>query len=134
MAAKSFNVAYYADLLGQAHPRIPRTDEDNEALITALAKLQSKETVSPEEEELIRLYLLLIENFEESHYSPKKKAKPHAILRELMRARDMKPKDIYGIFGSKGTTSEVLRGKRAISKSAAKALAKLFGVSAELFI
>ena len=52
-----------------------------------------------------------------------------------MRARDLKPKDLYNIFGgSKGTTSEVLRGKRSISKSAAKALAERFGVSAELFL
>ena len=51
-----------------------------------------------------------------------------------MRARVMKPKDLWGIFGSKGIASEVLRGKRGISKDKAKVLAKTFHVSAELFI
>jgi antitoxin component HigA of HigAB toxin-antitoxin module len=35
---------------------------------------------------------------------------------------------------SKGTTSEVLRGKRGISKAAAKALAARFNVSTDLFL
>jgi HTH-type transcriptional regulator/antitoxin HigA len=52
----------------------------------------------------------------------------------MLRAKDVKPKDLYHIFGSKGTTSEVLRGKRAISKSAAKALANYFNLSVELFL
>jgi HTH-type transcriptional regulator / antitoxin HigA len=79
------------------------------------------------------MIVVLIENFEQEHYSTKAGA-PDAILRELMRARGTQPKDLYNVFGSKGTTSEVLRGKRAISKSAAKALAEMFGVSANLFL
>jgi len=46
----------------------------------------------------------------------------------------MKPKDLWGVFGSKGITSEVLRGKRGISKEKAKVLAGMFHVPVELFI
>ncbi len=46
----------------------------------------------------------------------------------------MAPKDLYLMFGSKGTASEVLRGKRAISKNAARQLAEIFHVSAALFL
>ena len=52
----------------------------------------------------------------------------------MMRVRGIKAKDLYDIFGSKGTTSEVLRGKRAISKNAAKLLAEKFGVSVGRFL
>jgi len=75
----------------------------------------------------------LIENFEDAHYSTSR-AKPHEILKELMRASGLQPKDVYVIFGSKGTSSEVLRGKRGLRKAAVKELAKLFRVSAELFL
>jgi HTH-type transcriptional regulator/antitoxin HigA len=51
-----------------------------------------------------------------------------------MRARGMQPRDLWDVFGSKGVTSEVLRGKRGISKERAKILARVFGVSADLFI
>ncbi len=38
------------------------------------------------------------------------------------------------VFGSKGIASEVLNGKRGISKTQARALANYFHVSADLFI
>ncbi len=133
MAAKVFDVTSYGHLLSETHPRVPQTPEDNERLIAMVKAIQRKKRLSPEESALMELLLVLIERFEDSHYSTKAAA-PHDRLRELMRARDMKPKDLYDIFGSKGTTSEVLRGKRAISKSAAKGLASLFGVSVELFL
>src|SRR5205807_9635042 len=109
-------------------------EEDNDTLLEKARELQRKDQISLEEQALVDVLLVLIERFEEEHYGSKK-AQPDAVLRELMRARDLKPKDLYNIFGgSKGTTSEVLRGKRSISKSAAKALAERFGVSAELFL
>jgi HTH-type transcriptional regulator/antitoxin HigA len=46
----------------------------------------------------------------------------------------MKPKDLWSVFGSKGITSEVLRGKRGISKEKAKILAATFHVPVELLL
>jgi HTH-type transcriptional regulator/antitoxin HigA len=133
MAAETFEVSSYDRLLTEVHPRVPQTEEENERLIVILEGLHEKERPTPEERELIKLLVVLIEDFEETHYATRR-AMPHEVLREMMRARDVKPKDLYQIFGSKGTTSEVLRGKRAISKAAAKALATYFNLSVELFL
>ncbi len=46
----------------------------------------------------------------------------------------MAPKDLWSVFGSKGIVSEVLRGKRGISKDKAKVLSKMFHVPVDLFI
>lgn len=46
----------------------------------------------------------------------------------------MRPKDLLPVFGTRGRVSEVLNGKRAISKKQAKKLAALFKVTADLFI
>jgi HTH-type transcriptional regulator/antitoxin HigA len=51
-----------------------------------------------------------------------------------MAAHDVKPTHLWEVFGSKGVASEVLNGKRGISKTRAKALANYFHVSADLFI
>lgn len=51
-----------------------------------------------------------------------------------MNAHDIKPPDLWPVFGSKGIASEVPRGKRGISKTQAKALGEFFHVSPELFI
>lgn len=133
MAAKTFDLDSYRNLLSETHPRAPHTARENERLITIVNDLQGKPKLSAEERALMELLLVLIQKFEDEHYGTEG-AGPHDILKELMRANDLKPKDLYEIFGSKGTTSEVLRGKRGISKSAVKILARRFHVSADLFL
>jgi HTH-type transcriptional regulator / antitoxin HigA len=71
---------------------------------------------------------VLIEKYEDEHYQLNA-ATPLGILRELMEARNVKPSDLWGVFGSKGIASEVMSGKRAISKSHAKKLAEYFKCS-----
>ncbi|HLO88292.1 MAG TPA: helix-turn-helix domain-containing protein [Nostocaceae cyanobacterium] len=51
-----------------------------------------------------------------------------------MLARGLKQKDLAEIFGSKGITSELITGKRSISKNQAKALSEFFHVSPALFL
>jgi HTH-type transcriptional regulator/antitoxin HigA len=51
-----------------------------------------------------------------------------------MEARGIKPTQLWEVFGSKGITSEVLNGKRGISKTHARALANYFHVPADLFV
>lgn len=51
-----------------------------------------------------------------------------------MESRELTAKDLWDVFGSKGVTSEVLSGKRSISKTHIKKLAAFFNVSPELFI
>jgi HTH-type transcriptional regulator / antitoxin HigA len=46
----------------------------------------------------------------------------------------LKQKDLVPLFGSQGIASEVLNGKRSISKSQAKALGDFFHVSPALFL
>jgi HTH-type transcriptional regulator / antitoxin HigA len=52
----------------------------------------------------------------------------------LMEQNDLRQADWVSIFGSRGRVSEVVNGKRAISKAQAKALGEFFKVSPELFI
>ena len=42
--------------------------------------------------------------------------------------------DLVGIIGSNGVVSEIVNGKRGISKAQAKALSEYFKVSSSLFI
>jgi HTH-type transcriptional regulator/antitoxin HigA len=88
---------------------------------------------TPEEDALLNLLAHLIQQFEHNFYHLEG-ATPHEILREVMAARGLKQSDLLHIFKSKGVASEVINGKRGISKTQAKALAEFFRVSAELFI
>ena len=97
------------------------------------ALLAKGDEISPAEFELVQLLTVLIERFEDEHYATSS-AKPQAILRELMDARGMAQAELAKLFPSKGIASEVLNGKREISKAQARKLGEHFRVSAALFL
>jgi len=70
--------------------------------------------------------------YEDEHF-PIPESKPHEILRFLMDQHGLKQEDLADC-ASQGRISEILSGKRAISKEIAKNLARRFHVHADLFI
>lgn len=108
------------------------TEAQNERMLAEVDRLMMKEK-TPEEGKLFKLMVKLIQDFEGRHYQLNAST-PRRILIEIMDARKVKPSDLWDVFGSKGTTSDVLSGKRSISKAKAKKLGRFFSVSAELFI
>lgn len=117
-----------------ALPQVIENDDDLDKAEEIVDRLLSKgENLSPEEEKLLDLISDLIEKYENEHY-PMPEAAPNEILKFLMEDRELKQKDLVHIFGSTGITSEVVNGKRSISKAQAKKLAEFFKVSVELFI
>jgi HTH-type transcriptional regulator/antitoxin HigA len=124
----------YRRLLSQTMPVIIETEEENERMLKVIEKLMKKgEALSPEEEKLLKLLAKLVEDFEEQYYHPRD-ATPLEVLQHLMESRDVKQTHLWEAFGSKGIASEVLNGKRGISKTHARALADYFHVPADLFI
>jgi len=52
----------------------------------------------------------------------------------LLEQREIKPRDLWPVLGSKSRVSEILSGKREISKDQAKKLAAFFRVNFGVFI
>ena len=120
-------------LLSQAIPTI-ETEEENERMLKVIENLMDKgEGLSLEEEKLLKLLTRLVEDFEERYYH-QRDATPLEVLQHLMESREVKQTHLWEVFGSKGIASEVLNGKRGISKTHARALADYFHVPADLFI
>jgi len=131
---RKMDVTRYKRLLSQTMPVVIETEEENERMLAIVEKLMGKgENLSPEEEKLLRLFVRLIQDFEERFYHLRE-ATPLEVLRHLMESRDVRQTHLWELFGSKGIASEVLSGKRGISKTQAKALADYFHVAADLFI
>jgi HTH-type transcriptional regulator/antitoxin HigA len=127
----------YGKLLMQTLPSVITSDAELERLTKEVDRLMTKgikeDDLSPEEVKLLELLAVLIEQYEDEHY-PMPDIPPHETLKFLMEEKGYKQKDVVHIFGSSGITSEVVNGKRSISKAQAKKLAEFFGVSVELFI
>lgn len=127
----------YGLLLMETLPSVISNEDELEKMTGQVNRLMTKgikqEGLSPEEEKLLELMSVLIENYEDEHY-PFPEVPPNEILKFLMEQNDLKQSDLLHIFGSSGITSEVVNGKRSISKTQAKKLAEHFKVSVELFI
>jgi HTH-type transcriptional regulator/antitoxin HigA len=134
MALATINNAAYGKLLARALPRVIKTEEENERIVAELEKLDTRgRPLTPEEENLAELMTLLVRQFEESRY-PLGHAEPLEALRILMEDRGLRQRDLIPLFGSSSVVSDVLNGKRSISKAHARKLAESFHVPASLFI
>jgi HTH-type transcriptional regulator / antitoxin HigA len=123
----------YAQLLAAIQPKVIETEAENELFLAEVTKLMRLgDAISPAQERLLKLLVNLIESFESQYYELKA-ATPLEILTELVRDRGLKQKDLVPVFGSQGIASEVLNGKRGISKAHAKALGEFFKVSPLIF-
>ena len=130
----TLNKEEYIKLLSETVPRIIDTEIEHKRLLNEVDKLMDLgENLTDEQAEVLQLLVTLIEQYENKVYQMKA-VTPLDILHELMSVRQLKQKDIVEIFGSKGITSEVINGKRSISKNQAKALGDFFHVSYSLFL
>ena len=134
MAVATIDEAAYGKLLARAVPRVIKTKEENERMVAELEKLDTRgRPLTPEEENLAELMTLLVRQFEESRY-PLGHAEPLEALRVLMEDRGLRQRDLIPLFGSSSVVSDVLNGKRSISKAHARKLAESFHVPVGLFI
>ena len=125
----------YGRLLSRTLPMVIETEEENERMLGAVERLMAKGegNLTPEESRLFKLMVRLIEDFEAYAY-PIPKVAPHEVLQHLMEARGLRQADLLPIFTSRGYVSDVVNGKRGISKEHAKELGEFFHVSPELFL
>jgi HTH-type transcriptional regulator / antitoxin HigA len=123
----------YAKLLVKSLPKPIRTEVEHARFVKTLLELDEQEDLSPEEEALGEVLTLLIEDYEEKQY-PLPRVSPTESLRALMEERGLKHKDIWPVIGNKGSATEVLAGRRSISKAQARRLAEFLRVPVEIFV
>ncbi len=123
----------YGQLLARSQPKPILNEEDYDRALLEVENLMSQDALTPEEETLLEVWALLIEKYEEKYY-PIPEASPLEVLLHLMEIRSTKQADLVGAIASKGVISEVVNGKRAISKAQAKALGAFFNVNPSMFI
>jgi HTH-type transcriptional regulator/antitoxin HigA len=111
-----------------------QNEEDFErvcALGDTLAETVSDDSTHPLYS-LFQLTMDLIEQWEDKHVSLPE-VPPREVLRYLLEANDLKQKDLVDI-ASPALVSDILAGRREISKKLAKALSERFHVDVSAFI
>jgi HTH-type transcriptional regulator/antitoxin HigA len=129
----TFDRETYAGLLAQYQPKVIETDAENEQAIALAEELSHRQNRSLEESLLLNLLITLVEKFESEHY-PLEESTPRSMLLHLMEARSLGEMDLADIFGSLEVVSEVVSGKRDITRMEAEALGAFFYVDRSLFL
>ncbi|MBN8559148.1 MAG: transcriptional regulator [Leptolyngbya sp. UWPOB_LEPTO1] len=129
----TFNIEKYNQLLTESTPQVIESSEEYDRIIAIVENLHFKKDKSAEERKLYKLLVALVELYETEHF-PIPDATPREVLLHIMEASGTRQADLVGVLGSSGVVSEVVNGKRAISKAQAKALAARFKVSPDLFL
>ncbi len=134
MGVTAINPIRYGRLLAQARPKVIESDTEFESMADRLEKLDFAEhTITPEERTLQALLTRLIEDYDVRRH-PLPRLDARKMLLFLMEQRGLRQRDLISVFGSSSVVSNVVHGKREISKAQARKLADLFGVAADLFI
>ena len=123
----------YPQLLAEFVPQAIDSEAEYDRALAIAERLTFKKGRTEAEIKFLKLVVVLIEDYETEHY-PMDNVAPHELLQHLMESNHTRQADLVGLIGSRGVVSEVVNGKRAISKAQAKALGEFFIVSPGLFI
>jgi HTH-type transcriptional regulator/antitoxin HigA len=126
----------YQQLLIETAPRVIETEDQYEEIANRAGELVSKgRKRTPEETQLMRLLVLLIQDYDRRHALPPDKSTPAERLRFLVEHSDKSATELLmPIFGQRSHINEALNRKRPISAAQARKLGKLFNVDAGLFL
>jgi HTH-type transcriptional regulator/antitoxin HigA len=124
--------AEYGALLSERKPEVVHDDQSNQSYIQQLEELSSRANLSSAEEKLIELLTVLVEEYENKYHAVSN-AGPLDILRHLMEVHDLRQKDLIDVFGAESTVSDVLNGKRDITKEQIRRLSNRFHISPAVF-
>ena len=125
----------YARLANRVVIKAIETEAEYDHMVGAVQHLMDKgeDRLSPEESALLETMAILIQAYDDRHH-PVAPIAPNQMLGYLMESSGRTARDLLHVFGTRGRVSEVLSGKRSISKEQAKKLASVFKVTADLFI
>lgn len=112
--------------------KIIKTEAEYDEALKRLEVLMDAEPGSPEEDEL-QLVGLLVEHYEQEHY-PIGMPTPLGAIEFFMDQKGLTNADMVQYLGSPSKVSEVLSGKRALSKTMIRKLVEGLGIPAEILL
>ena len=122
-----------ADMIANGAPRVIHNDAELEMYTEALFRLTALENPSASEVEAIELLTLLVERYEQEHYSIPA-ADPASVLRFLIEQQNLTQRDLIPQFGSESAVSMFLAGQRKLTIEQVRKLSTRFKLPTDVFI
>jgi len=117
-------------------PLRPIANDDDLDLATEVADDLCMRERGKDEEDYLHVLTMLIEDYEiKAGHVPDEVVTPLEMLKFLMDENDLKQMDLIKILGiSSGNASEIMSGKRELSKAHIPVIAARFGVNPSVFL
>ncbi len=109
--------------------KVLKTEDEYEVAVARIDKLMDAKPGTPEEDEL-DLLCMLVERYEQEHY-PIGMPTPIGAIEFFMDQNKLTKADMVQYLGSPSKVSEVLNGKRSLSKAMIRKLVEGLGIPAE---
>ena len=122
-----------AEMIARGAPHVIHSDAELEAYTNALFRLTALESPSSSEVEAIELLTLLVERYEQEHYSIPA-ADPASVVRFLIERQNLTQRDLIPQFGSESAVSMFLTGHRNLTIKQVRKLSARFKLPADVFI
>ncbi len=122
-----------AEMIAHGAPHVIHNDAELELYTDALFRLTALESPSRSEVEAIELLTLLVERYEQEHYSVPE-ADPISIVRFLIEQQHLTQRDLIPQFGSESAVSMFMTGQRNLTLEQVRKLSARFKLPADVFI
>jgi len=109
-----------------------RTEQDYDQALERLNEIFFAPENTPESDEL-EVLSVLIEAYETRHYSIEA-PDPIAAIKIRMEEKNLRQKDLVGLFGSKSRVSEVLNRKKKLTVDMIRNLNKLLDLPTDILV
>ncbi|MEC4987075.1 MAG: transcriptional regulator [Oscillatoria sp. PMC 1068.18] len=128
----TFNYDKYKELLTNYLPKVIKTEAENEQALAKVEALMNRKR-TPEENEVYRLLITLIEKFESEHYRPNQPSNPASMLLFLLEDSGKSKDDLIAVLGSENILDCLCNGEK-ITVEQARQLGDFFQVEPSLFL
>lgn len=122
-----------AEMIAHGAPHVIHNDAELEAYTAALFQLTALESPTRSEVDAIELLTLLVERYEQAHYSIPA-ADPASVVRFLIEQQNLTQRDLIPQFGSESAVSMFLAGQRNLTMGQLRRLSTRFKLPADVFI
>ena len=122
-----------AEMIAHGAPRVIHNDAELEIYTDALFRLTALESPSDSEVEAIELLTLLVERYEQEHYSIPK-GDPVSVVRFIIEQHNLTQRDLIPQFGSESAVSMFMTGQRNLTLEQVRKLSARFKLPADVFI
>lgn len=122
----------YIKLLTTFPPRPIKSEEELEATQNIIDQLLDQEKLSQDEKDYLNVLGTLVYEYEQKQ-EPIPDIYGVELLKVLMQDNNLRQKDLVPIFKTESIVSDVLKGKRELTKRHIEELSKFFHVSHSVF-